>query len=91
MTAQARLSRTNSESFKTSLRSLGPRLKPLRAHLPAWVTTCADYYNAATLYGELSVLSDAELRRRGLSRATLASEICEFCDGSSTLNCPCLC
>ena len=91
MTAQARLSQTKSESFKTSLLSLGPRLKVLRAHLAAWVTTCADYYDAATLYDELSVLSDAELRRRGLSRATLASDVCESCDGSSALNCPYLC
>jgi hypothetical protein len=90
MTAQARLSQTNSDSFKTSVRSLGPRLKVLRAHLAAWVATCADYYDAAALYDELSVLSDAELRRRGLSRATLASEVCESCDGSSALNCcPC--
>jgi hypothetical protein len=86
MTAQAKLSQT-----KASLWSLGPRLKVLRAHLAAWVTTCVDYYDAATLFDELSVLSDAELHRRGLSRATLASEVCESCDGSSTLNCPRLC
>ena len=91
MTAQARFSQTSSDSFRTSVRSLGPRLKVLRAHVAAWVTTCADYYDAATLYDELSVLSDAELHRRGLSRATLASDVCKSCDGSGALHCPCLC
>jgi hypothetical protein len=35
----------------------------------------ADYYAAAARYEELSRLSDAELRRRGLSRATLARDV----------------
>jgi hypothetical protein len=44
--------------------------------LMAWVETCADYYAAAAVYEQLSGLSDAELARRGLSRATLAHDAC---------------
>ena len=40
-----------------------------------WAETCADYYAAAANYEQLSVLSDAELARRGLSRATLARDV----------------
>ncbi len=37
-----------------------------------WLEACADYWAAAALYDELRKLSDAELRRRGLSRDELA-------------------
>jgi hypothetical protein len=40
-----------------------------------WARSCADYYAAAGLYERLSKLSDAELRRRGLSRDTLARTV----------------
>jgi hypothetical protein len=49
--------------------------------LVTWCETCADYYEAAALYEELSALCDAELQRRGLSRATLARSVCTACDG----------
>jgi hypothetical protein len=39
------------------------------------IDTMADYYAAATIYEQLSRLSDAELRRRGLSRANLGREV----------------
>jgi hypothetical protein len=55
-------------------------LGALRAHIAAWVETGADYYKAANLYEELSMLSDAELRSRGFSRATLARDLCQACD-----------
>jgi hypothetical protein len=42
----------------------------------AYIEKMADYYAAATLYEELSRLSDAELHRRGLSRDTLARDVC---------------
>ena len=45
-----------------------------------WLATTADYYAAAAIYEQLSGLSDAELQRRGLSRATLAWDICQACD-----------
>jgi hypothetical protein len=40
-----------------------------------WMATCASYYAAAGLYERLSKLSDAELRRRGLSRDSLAQSV----------------
>ena len=45
-----------------------------------WFAAAADYYAAAAVYEQLARLSDAELQRRGLSRATLASDICQACD-----------
>jgi hypothetical protein len=52
----------------------------LGTRIAGWITTAADYYTAATVYEQLSRLSDAELQRRGLSRATLASDIARGCD-----------
>jgi hypothetical protein len=43
--------------------------------IAALVSSAAHGYAAATVYEELSRLSDAELRRRGLSRTTLAQHI----------------
>jgi hypothetical protein len=48
-------------------------------HVAAWLRTCADHYDAAATYERLSRLSDAELRRRGLSRADLGRHACEAC------------
>jgi len=45
-----------------------------------WANTCADYYAAAAMYEQLSRLSNAELERRGLNRATLARDVCDSCD-----------
>ena len=53
--------------------------KSLAAKASAWIDTCADYYAAAAIYEHLSKLSEAELRRRGLSHTTLASEIARTC------------
>jgi hypothetical protein len=47
----------------------------LGSSLRQWLTACADAYAAASMYEELRALSSAELRRRGLSRTTLAREI----------------
>jgi hypothetical protein len=44
------------------------------------IEAMADYHAAAAMYGTLSRLSDAELRRRGLSRHTLARAVCAACD-----------
>lgn len=54
-----------------------------RARLLTWVETCADYYVAAAKYEELCGLSDAELHRRGLSRTTLAWDLCQQCHNAS--------
>ncbi len=58
------------------------RLAGLR--IVTWATTCADYYAAATMYEQLSRLSDPELERRGLTRATLARDVCDNCDRTNT-------
>jgi len=47
----------------------------LGARILAFLTTCADSYAAATLYQELSRLSDAELERRGIPRGELHRHI----------------
>lgn len=54
-------------------------LSKLRAHVVVWLQTCADYYEAAAIFDQLSRLSNAELSCRGLSRATLARDVCEAC------------
>jgi hypothetical protein len=79
MTAQTNSSPTDGDDAIGLSRN--NRLKALAAYLAAWCETCADYYEAAALYEELSALCDAELQRRGLSRATLARNVCTACDG----------
>jgi len=60
--------------------SLSSSIKSLAQRVTTWANTCADYYAAAALYEQLSGLSNAELHRRGLSRDTLARDVCEACD-----------
>jgi hypothetical protein len=55
-------------------------LVSLISRIRASIETCADYYAAAAIYEQLATLSDAELTRRGLSRATLARDVCAACD-----------
>ena len=61
--------------------SLGPFLRVLAAanQIRSWLETCRDYHRAAAIYDELRWMSGAELRRRGLSRDTLARDICRAC------------
>lgn len=59
---------------------LAHRLAALGAHLWACARIGADYYRAAALYEQLSRFSDAALRRRGLSRATLGRDMARACD-----------
>ena len=80
MTVDASLSQPKAESLDDAKPSLAVRIAALKAYLAACAETCADYYAAATLYDELSGLSDAELHRRGLSRDTLARDITGACD-----------
>ena len=51
-------------------------VQAMRIRLVAWAKTCADYFAAVAMYEQLAALSDAELNRRGLSRATLARDVC---------------
>ena len=55
-------------------------LKTLRRRVATCASTCMDYYDAAMLYEQLRGLSDAELRKRGLERETLAQHACATCD-----------
>jgi predicted NAD/FAD-binding protein len=41
----------------------------------AWMRSCTDYWAAAAMYDSLNKLSDAELRKRGLSRTTIAHDV----------------
>jgi hypothetical protein len=59
---------------------LAASLANLVAKIGGWIETCADYYAAAAIYERLSALSDAELARRGLSRATLGQHACAVCE-----------
>ena len=55
-------------------------IKSIGERITTCASTCADYYAAAALYEQLRGLSDAELRRRGLSRDSLARDVCRTCD-----------
>jgi len=50
-------------------------VKSLAKDIASWVQRTADLWAAAALYDALHRLSDAELRRRGLSRAMLARDL----------------
>jgi hypothetical protein len=52
------------------------RLRWVSRWLADFFRTAADYYAAAATYEQLSHLSNAELRRRGLNRTTLARDVC---------------
>ena len=58
---------------------IGALLADLKAHLVASIRTGAAYHKAAAVYEQISKQGDAELRRRGLSRATLARDVCAAC------------
>jgi hypothetical protein len=60
---------------------------PLAKRISSWgrrigdlIETLADYYAAAAMYEQLSRLSDAELKRCGLSRQNLARVSIEACN-----------
>ena len=60
--------------------SLSSSIKSLARFFITWVNSCAEYYAAAAMYEQLSRLSNAELHKRGLSRDTLARDVCRPCD-----------
>jgi hypothetical protein len=61
-------------------RTVGGRLSGVLARvwgaITTWVENAVDYHAAAATYDALRTLSDAELCRRGLSRTTLARDVC---------------
>jgi hypothetical protein len=63
--------------------SSGWRLLSHFAWVRDWLQAASDYYAAALMYEQLSALSDAELHRRGLSRANLARDVCAACERTS--------
>ena len=54
---------------------LAARLSSIAKWIDDYIETMADYYAAASMYEQLSRLSDAELHRRGLSRTDLARDV----------------
>jgi hypothetical protein len=83
MSVPARFSLANGDSTGARHPSVGARLGRVKAHVAAWIKTCTDYYKAAARYEQLSKLSDAELQRRGLSRGTLARDVCDACGSTA--------
>jgi hypothetical protein len=70
-------------------RAAEPTLPPLAlmfGWLGAWFTTCRAYYRAAIAYEELYRLPEAELKRLGYTRATLARDVTGF-DITQHLDC----
>src|SRR5262245_47991056 len=67
------------ESAGASLVPATAWLKSLGQRVVNWAKTYADYYEAAASYEHLRCLSDTELQRRGLSRETLARDLCLNC------------
>lgn len=51
------------------------RIRSLCTRLVAWARAWADYHAAAAAYEDLSRLSDAQLKRRGLSRDILVCDL----------------
>lgn len=80
MTVSNRLFSGATTQPPTSGLPLAGIILPLAKQAADWIATAANYYIAAAVYEQLSKLSDAELRRRGLSRATLARDVCADCD-----------
>jgi len=64
------------QSAQGSESSRGQWAQSVYRSVSIWVETCVEYYEAAAMYEDLRRLSDAELRRCGLSRETLARDVC---------------
>ena len=56
-------------------RPLAVRLSSIAKWIGDYIEVMANYHAAAAMYEQLSRLSDAELRRRGFSRETLARDV----------------
>ena len=64
-------------SNSTGRSGLTARVRSMVKWIGDSIDTMMEYYAAATMYEQLSKLSDAELRRRGLSRHSLARDVFE--------------
>ena len=79
MASLAQLSNMEAHSPAESAQLSG-WIKSIGQRIATAASTCADYYAGAALYDQLRGLSDAELSHRGLSRDTLARDVCQMCD-----------
>lgn len=84
MTMHARLVPAEAAPPKPSGLPLSRRVASVAMWFADWITAAADHYAAAAVYEQLSRLSDAELQRRGLSRATLAQDVCATCHSTAS-------
>ncbi len=80
MAITEQISSVDAVSPSKTAASLSSSIKSLARFFMTWTSSCADYYAAAAMYEKLSKLSNAELHRRGLSRDTLARDVCQSCD-----------
>jgi hypothetical protein len=71
---------SNVPSLLETAEPVSNRIKCFLSGCAAWMRSCADYWAAAAMYDSLSRLSDPELSKRGLSRATLAQDVFRSCD-----------
>jgi hypothetical protein len=74
MTIDQQLPRTASAKTEHS------PIASLWSGLAAWVRACGNAYVASAIYEDLSRLSDAELKRRGLNRENLARDVFKSCE-----------
>jgi hypothetical protein len=84
MTASEHFSSVGAVPHAETSASLSSSIKSFPRLVAMWANTCADYFAAAAIYEQLSGLSDAELHKRGLSRDTLARDVCECCDRTAS-------
>jgi hypothetical protein len=77
MTMHEALSPTDSAPSSGAAASPSNWIRLAGLRIVTWAITCAEYYAAATMYEQLSRLSDPELERRGFTRATLARDVCD--------------
>jgi hypothetical protein len=80
MASLAQLSDMEARLPAESAPQLSGWIKSVGQRIATCASTCANYYAAAALYDQLRGLSDAELEHRGLSRDTLARDVCDKCD-----------
>ncbi len=80
MTMHQTFSPTETAFSSSTAAPLADWIRLAGQRIVTWANTCADYYAAAAMYEQLSRLSNAELERRGLNRATLARDVCDSCD-----------
>jgi len=84
MTMHEAFAPTDTAFSSSTAASLSNWIRLAGLRIVTWATACADYYAAAAMYEQLSRLSNAELERRGLTRATLARDVCDSCDRTNT-------